>query len=50
MNGEKGEPQPQCSLCCAVLGSEQMALQARRDSATAKSRTMAKARTIGLVL
>ena len=37
-------------MCCAVLGSEQMALRARRDSARAKYRTMAKVTTIGLVL
>ena len=47
---KEGKPPPQCSLCCAVLGSEQMALRARRDSARAKYRTMAKVNTIGLVL
>ena len=39
-----------CSLCCAGLGSEKIALRARRDSARAKYRTMAKVKTIGLVL
>ena len=47
---KKEKPQPQCSLCCAVLGSEQMALRARRDSARAKYKTIAKVRSIGLVL
>ena len=30
--------QAQCSLCCAVTGSEQMTLQARRDRVRAKAR------------
>ena len=47
---KKGKPQPHCSLCCAVLGSEKMALRARKDSARAKYRTIAKVKTIGLVL
>ena len=34
----------------SVLGSEKMALRARRDSARAKYRTLAKVKTIGLVL
>ena len=41
-NGSQLKPQPQCSLYCTVLGSELMALRARRDSARATSETMAK--------
>ena len=47
---KKRKTQPQCSLCCAVLGSKQMALRAQRDSAKAKYKTIAKVRSIGLVL